>query len=159
MVALAAVAIATLCVPVSAMSARLVWNLTPSAPPGIYSIDHAVWRVGDRVAIRPSAVLARDLENRGVLPRGKLLIKRVAAGKGDTVCRYGAEVTVNGAWAATARTELNSGKLLPTWRGCRTLGHADVFLLGDTNDSYDGRYFGLTSAHEIIGRVVLLIAL
>lgn len=154
-----AAALAMLVVPVSANSARLVWNVTRSAPTGLYSIEQGSWHVGDRVAVRPADLLADDLERRGVLPRGKLLIKRIVAGQGDKVCRDGVDITVNGLAAAVARDVSGSGEKLPVWLGCRTLGPSDVFLLGDTADSYDGRYFGVTSADDILGRVSLLVAL
>ena len=154
-----AVAVAMLVVPVSANSARLVWNVTRSAPTGLYSIEQGSWHVGDRVAVKPAELLADDLDRRGVLPRGKLLIKRIVAGQGDEVCRDGADITVNGSAAAVARDVSGSGEKLPVWLGCRTLGPLDVLLLGDTADSYDGRYFGVTSADDILGRVSMLVAL
>ena len=159
LLSICAAAVAMLVVPVSANSARLVWNITKSAPTGLYSIEQGSWHVGDRVAVRPTELLTDDLERRGVLPRGKLLIKRIVAGQGDTVCRDGVDVTVNGLAAAVARDVSGSGDKLPVWFGCRTLGPSDVLLLGDTADSYDGRYFGVTSARDILGRVRMLVAL
>ena len=153
----AAAAIAMLCFTGNASSARLVWNTTASAPTGLYSIEQGTWRVGDRVAVRPSASLAEDLDRRGILPLGKLLIKRVAAGRGDTVCRDGKRVTVNGLQVAVAKVASRTAEALPLWGGCRRLGASEVLLLGDTPDSYDGRYFGVTSAEEVFGRVELLI--
>jgi type IV secretory pathway protease TraF len=154
----AAAAIAMLCFAGSASSARLVWNTTASAPTGLYSIEQGTWRVGDRVTVRPSASLAGDLDRRGVLPLGKLLIKRVAAGRGDTVCRDGERVTVNGSVAAMAKSASRTGEALPSWGGCRRLSASEGRLLGDTPDSYDGRYFGVTSADEVIGGVAMLVA-
>ena len=159
LLSICAAAVAMLVVPVSANSARLVWNITKSAPTGLYSIEQGSWHVGDRVAVRPTELLTDDLERRGVLPRGKLLIKRIVAGQGDTVCRDGVDVTVNGLAAAVARDVSGSGDKLPVWFGCRTLGPSDVLLLGDTADSYDGRYFGVTSTDDILGRVSMLVAL
>lgn len=154
---IAAVAIAMLCFTGNASSARLVWNVTASAPAGLYSIEQGTWRVGDRVAVRPSASLAEDLDRRGILPLGKLLIKRVAAGRGDTVCRDGERFTVNGSLAAIAKVASRTGEALPSWGGCRRLGASEVLLLGDTPDSYDGRYFGVTPAEDVVGRVALLV--
>jgi type IV secretory pathway protease TraF len=154
---IAAVAIAMLCFTGNASSARFVWNTTASAPTGLYSIEQGTWRTGDRVAVRPSASLAEDLDRRGILPLGKLLIKRVAAGRGDTVCRDGERVTVNGSLAAIAKSASRKRDALPSWGGCRRLSASEVLLLGDTPDSYDGRYFGVTSGAEILSRVELLI--
>ena len=147
-----------LAVPTSASSAQLVWNLTPSAPAGLYRIERKDWNVGDRVAVLPSADLAADLDERGVLRNGKLLIKRVAGAAGDTVCRQHDEVSINGRIVAVAKASGSDGAPLPSWHGCATLNDAQVFLLGDTADSYDGRYFGVTSANDVIGRAVNLIA-
>ncbi len=153
----AAAAIAMLCFTGNASSARLVWNTSASAPTGLYSIDRGTWRVGDRVAVRPSASLAGDLDRRRILPLGKLLIKRVAAGRGDTVCRDRERVTVNGSLAAIAKVASRKGDALPAWDGCRRLGASEVLLLGDTADSFDGRYFGVTPAKDVIGSVSMLI--
>ena len=153
----AAVAIAMLCFTGSASSARLVWNTTASAPAGLYSIEQGTWRTGDRVVVRPSASLAGDLDRRGVLPLGKLLIKTVAAGRGDTVCRDGERVIVNGSLAAIAKSASRTGEALPSWGGCRRLGASEVLLLGDTADSYDGRYFGVTLAEAVVGRVAMVV--
>src|SRR5690606_18601147 len=113
-------------------------------------------RVGDRVAVLPSQALAADLDKRGVLPEGKLLIKRIVAGAGDKVCRQIDEVSVNGQALAHAKMIGSQGDSLPSWQGCMTLGGDQIFLLGDTANSYDGRYFGVTSARDIVGRVAIL---
>jgi len=155
---LAATAIGMLAATAAPGSARLVWNTSPSAPAGIYSIESDGWRVGDRIAARPSTNLARDLDGRGILPLGKLLIKRVVAGEGDVVCRQGNAVTANATAVATALSVSGAGAALPVWSGCQTLGASDVLLLGETPQSYDGRYFGVTRAEEILGRVRLLVA-
>lgn len=155
---LAATAIAMLTATTAPGSARLVWNTSPSAPAGIYYIESDGWRVGDRIAARPSANLARDLDGRRILPLGRLLIKRVVAGEGDVVCRQGNAVTVNSTAVATALSVSRAGAALPVWSGCQTFGASDVLLLGETPHSYDGRYFGVTRAEEIVGRVRLLVA-
>ena len=72
------------------------------------------------------------------------------------MCRDGERVTVNGSLAAIAKVASRKGDALPAWDGCRRLGASEVLLLGDTSDSYDGRYFGLTSAQDIMGRVSML---
>jgi len=116
-----------------------------------------VRRIGDRVAVLASKALAKELADRGVLSGGKLLIKRVVAAAGDTVCRKGGEVTLNGRPVATARSADSEKRALPIWNGCVTLTTSDVFLLGDTAGSYDGRYFGVTRASEIVGRADLVL--
>ena len=158
MVGVALAAILMLAVPAAAGSARFVWNLTASAPAGLYRITHEPWIRGDRVAVLPGEALGADLEQRGVLANGKLLIKRAAAVAGDHVCRHGADVSIDGASVAKARDADSHGLALPSWDGCVTLADGEVFLLGDTPGSYDGRYFGVTSTSEIVGRADLVLS-
>ncbi len=158
MVCVALAAILMLTVPVAAGSARFVWNVTASAPAGLYRITHEPWFRGDRVAVLPGEALGADLEQRGVLAKGRLLIKRAAAVTGDRVCRHGSEVSINGEPAAKARDVDSHGLPLPSWQGCVTLDDAQVFLLGDTPGSYDGRYFGVTPMADIVGRADLLLS-
>ena len=135
------------------VQARLVWNFTPSIPTGLYWIENRAWEKGDRVAVDPSGSLLTTLKRTGVLENGRLLMKRVAAAAGDEVCRSDAQVLVNGSDVATARSDAN----LPMWSGCFRLQVGDVFLLGETDNSFDGRYFGVTSAEDIVGPVQSLL--
>jgi len=130
-------------------SPRLVWNFTPSIPTGLYSIEDREWRRDDRVALRPTGRLLELLRSSGVLKEGRLLMKRVAAYAGDEVCRKGQLVIINGVTVASARVD----QALPCWSGCFVLNSGDVFLLGETSNSFDGRYFGVTSATDIVGPV------
>jgi type IV secretory pathway protease TraF len=43
------------------------------------------------------------------------------------------------------------GRVLPTWRGCRVLHDGEFFVIGDTPDSFDSRYFGVVRADQIEG--------
>lgn len=149
--------VAALAFPVAAGSAQFVWNVTASAPAGLYRIERVRWHTGDRVAVLPADTLASELDRRGILPRGKLLIKRVVAAAGDTVCRRDGTVLVNDEVIAQAKSRDSTGELLPSWQGCTSLNESQVLLLGDTAGSYDGRYFGVTRASEIIGRADLLL--
>ena len=151
-----AAAVVVLAIPVTASSAQFVWNVSPSAPGGLYRIERGNWNLGDRVAVLPSQDLAVDLAARGVLQNGKLLIKRVVAVVGDSACRVDTTVFVNDEAVAQARSNDSKGEPLPSWQGCTALNEGQVFLLGDTAGSYDGRYFGVTRASEIVGRADLL---
>lgn len=144
--------VAMLCAGATA-SPRLIWNFTPSIPTGLYFLDDRDWKRGDRLALTPSGRLREALETSGVLKDDRLLMKRVAAVEGDEVCREGREVSVNGEIAAIARADAS----LPTWSGCVELNAKEIFLLGETEDSFDGRYFGPTSVEDIVGPVQLLL--
>ena len=45
---------------------------------------------------------------------------------------------------------------MPAWTGCHELAAGEYFLLMDSPDSFDGRYFGLTRREDLVGRAVLL---
>jgi conjugative transfer signal peptidase TraF len=152
-------AIGMLLVPARASPGAFVWNFTPSVPLGLYRVDTPSWARGDRVAVRPSARLANILQTAHVLDPGRLLLKRVAATAGDTVCREGVVVSINRAIVARAKNTDDRGAKLPTWSGCEQLGAGQVLLLGEVPESFDGRYFGPTDASDIIGRISPVILL
>jgi conjugative transfer signal peptidase TraF len=132
---------------------RLLWNASPSVPIGLYWVDVGTMpRNGDLAAIMPPPTVAGFLAERGYLPLGLPLIKEIAAVAGQVVCRFGHTITVDGVTAATARSYDRSGRPLPSWQGCRTLGDDEFFILNAARqDSLDGRYFGPFPADSIVG--------
>jgi conjugative transfer signal peptidase TraF len=136
---------------------RLLWNATASTPTGLYTVQPVrTLHVGDLVAMMPPEPVARFLADGGYLPRGMPLLKHVAALAGQTVCRFGHTVTVNGAATGKARERDSRGRSLPVWSGCHTLGNGEIFLLNRHPDSLDGRYFGPLPATSVLGRAVPL---
>lgn len=136
----------------------LLWNASASAPVGLYVIrpsDH--FEVPDLVVITPPAPLAHMLDQRGYLPFGVPLLKRIVALPGQQVCRHGRSLTVDGVAMAEAREHDRSGRDLPVWQGCRRIGDGEVFLLNWQHlDSLDGRYFGPLPRDAVIGRAIPL---
>ncbi|QKC98375.1 S26 family signal peptidase [Mesorhizobium sp. NZP2298] len=135
---------------------RLIWNASASVPIGLYSVE-----AGDKIDIADLAVvippksLATFLAERGYLPNGVPLLKRVVALGGQTVCRSGATITIGGVILGYARERDSRGRALPLWQGCRAIANNEVFLMNrDAPDSFDGRYFGPLSLASIIGRAV-----
>ena len=147
----AAATLATLTVPVSRYA---VWNATASVPTGLYAIrGRASLHVGERVAILPPTELRRLLAERHYLPASVPLLKRIAAVRGQHVCRFGHGVTINGTYAGAARARDHLGRSLPTWSGCRTLQVGELFVMNPSApDSFDGRYFGVLRMADVIGR-------
>jgi conjugative transfer signal peptidase TraF len=141
----------TLAMPVSRI---LVWNMTASVPIGLYWIRAKPYRyVGERVAIDPPPALRRILAERHYLPTGVPLLKRVAAVRGQRVCRFDHGVTIDGAFVGTARARDRQGRTLPTWSGCRRLRNGELFVMNpDAPDSFDGRYFGVLNERDVTGR-------
>jgi type IV secretory pathway protease TraF len=81
------------------------------------------------------------------------LIKPVLALAGQTVCRIGLIITIDGRERGVARERDHSGRPLPAWQGCRVIGAAEVFLMSpDVPASLDGRYFGPIPIATIAGR-------
>ena len=132
---------------------RLVWNASASAPVGLYAVgapEHL--DVGDMVIAwtpEPARMLAA---RRHYLPANLPLVKRIAAAAGDRVCAGKYSVRINGRLAAARLAEDRNGRALPAWSGCRTLGSEEYLLLMDRAESFDGRYFGVTSGSDVIGR-------
>ena len=108
----------------------LVWNASESVPIGLYHVRPAgKLDITDLVVALPPEPLATFLATGGYLPRGAPLIKRVLALPGQTVCRSGFTIVVDGIDMGSARTRDHGGRDLPTWQGCRILSKEEVFLM------------------------------
>ncbi len=140
------------------MPIKLIWNASASAPIGLYTIDFdGSFEVTDLVAVEAPEPLATFLADRGYLPKGVPLMKRVLAVSGQTVCRTNFIITVDGIEVGTALARDRAGRDLPVWQGCRRVHTGEVFLMNwEVRDSLDSRYFGVISTDQIIGRAVPL---
>jgi conjugative transfer signal peptidase TraF len=135
----------------------LVYNPSPSAPIGFYRIVPATdLRVGDMVVFRTPPLFAALFAERGYLPRGVSLIKRVVAMAGMAVCEQDGQLAIGGAHVADALPVDGHGRPMPIWRGCRALGKQEFFALMSYPASLDGRYFGPVPTALIIGKAVPL---
>lgn len=137
---------------------KLIWNASASTPIGLYSLDQPTHlEVSDLVAVDAPEPLASFLADRGYLPRGVPLMKRVSGLPGDEVCRIGTRITVNGSAMAEALSRDRFGRELPVWQGCRHIADGEIFLMNwPVQDSLDGRYFGPLPTRSIIGRATPL---
>lgn len=133
---------------------RFVWNVSASAPVGLYAVDRTrALAVGDMVAARLGEPHRTFAAERHYLPRNVPIVKRVAAVAGDQVCARGRIVSVNDAATAHRQARDARGRALPSWHGCAVLASDQLLLIGTNPASFDGRYFGLTVQSEVIGRV------
>jgi conjugative transfer signal peptidase TraF len=150
-VAMAVAAIGTTMDP--AITPRFVWNASASVPIGLYSVHPAHHLTVTAIAVAyPPEPLAGWLEERRYLPRGVPLIKPILALDGQTVCRVGPRITVDGREMGIAHDEDHSGRPLPFWQGCRVIGPSEVFLMNPHEPaSLDGRYFGPLPIAAIAG--------
>ena len=139
---------------ITPMPVKLIWNASASAPIGFYSIAfEGPFEVTDLVAVDAPEPLATFLAERGYLPKGVPLLKRILAVSGQTVCRSNLAITVDGVNVGVARDRDRAGRDLPVWQGCRRIADGDIFLMNPSvPDSLDGRYFGPIPARTVIGK-------
>jgi len=133
---------------------KLIWNASASAPIGFYLVTPAGGlHIGELVLVKPPEAVAGFLAQRGYLASGVPLLKHVLALPGQTVCRTGRIITVDGTSVGQALERDHLGRLLPAWRGCRLVATGEVFFMNwQSENSFDGRYFGPLSASTIVGR-------
>jgi len=137
---------------------KLIWNASASTPIGFYSVEPAKrLEVTDLVAVAAPEPIASFLADGGYLPGDTPLLKRVLGLPGQTVCRFGVLISVDGVAMGTALQRDRIDRPLPDWQGCRIVADGEIFLMNwDVPDSLDGRYFGPIPASAVIGRAVPL---
>jgi conjugative transfer signal peptidase TraF len=148
---LSIIQVAAIAIPTYAQAPWLIYNASGSAPLGFYRVDHHLPSRGDMAVIRPLATVANLLANRGLLPPGVPLLKRVVAAGGDQICRSNGVVFVNGKVIAEALDRGSDGLPLPFWEGCVQLFEGQFFVIQPYPYSFDSRYFGPVSECQIMG--------
>lgn len=128
-----------------------LYNGTPSMPVGVYLRSDGAIAPGAIVTVRATDVAPSYAAARSFTKPGNRFLKRIAATTGDLVCAYGPNVWINGEALPERQSHDTSGRTLPTWSGCLRLSHGQVLLLGETPDSFDGRYWGPTPVSRIEG--------
>lgn len=152
----AAVAIGCIALTIATPRPFVVWNVTASAPIGLYHRQFGEAIRGDWVLLRPPTEGAKLAASRNYFPQQMALIKRVAAQGGDRVCRSGQAVSINGRNAATALIRDAHGRVLPSWSGCIALKPGEIFVLNAPSASFDSRYFGPVPRANVIERIAPL---
>jgi conjugative transfer signal peptidase TraF len=135
----------------------LVWNVSASAPIGLYHVVPGSAARGDLVLAHAPESVRQLADERHYLPSKVPLVKRIAAARGDTVCAAGNAIFINGRLVAERLTTDRFERPLPNWSGCHLLENDKIFLLMEgVADSFDSRYFGPIPTAAIIGRLVPL---
>jgi len=132
----------------------LVYNPTPSAPPGFYTVSRPRdLHVGDMVIVSvPPAYRALVIERR-YIGDGVPLLKRIVALDGDLVCEHQGAVAVDGRSLAQALIADGQGRPMPIWEGCQRLAAGQFFAIMDRSlYSLDCRYFGPLPTALIVGK-------
>lgn len=143
---------------VSADRRPLVINLTSSVPVGLYTRSAAPPRTGDFVLVSLPTRLRAFAARRRYLPLNRLLLKIIAAGAGDVLCRLGPRVWAGGHTRVWALRTDALGRPLPNWRGCRRLRAHELFVLGRHPSSFDSRYFGPVPRQAVLSAVRPILA-
>ncbi|MBL8544299.1 MAG: S26 family signal peptidase [Hyphomonadaceae bacterium] len=128
----------------------VIFNSSPSVPTGFYLRTDASPARGAFVTVRAATVSLDYARMRRFSDASDRFIKRVAAGHGEIVCAQGATVTIGSQKLARASHD-SLGRPLPRWSGCRALAADEIFLIGDTPDSFDSRYWGPVPVSAIDG--------
>lgn len=134
----------------------VVYNPSDSVPRGWYRIGRmegaASLHVGSIVLARLPAGVAAFAAQRGYLPSGVPILKRIGALAPQSVCGREQLVRVDGVVVANTQTHDGAHRPLQAWSQCRPLALGELFLLGDTNPvSFDSRYFGPIAASAVLG--------
>lgn len=137
---------------------QIVYNPSDSVPRGWYRIVPAdALQVGSIVLAGLPAQAAALAAQRGYLPAGVPLLKRIGAVAPQRVCVDGTSVRIDDMAVATVKHADGRGRPLLAWQQCRRLAHGELFLLSSTNPaSFDSRYFGPILASGVIGSAQLL---
>ena len=138
-------------------------NTTSSLPYGLYQKDNTLRSLqkGDLVlACMPDSMAELALQ-RGYVAKGKCkngtvpVGKHIAATFGDTVNIDENGVTVNSVLvenSAPARAD-EQGRSLKAADINKILSRDEFLLLNSKDNSFDGRYFGITRYEDILGRI------
>lgn len=140
---------------------RLVLNVTPSIPTGIYRLDAdniSSFRVGDIVYFPVPPGHESILYGRGYLPPNAQLIKPVAAIAGDHVCVDDGHLLIRQIGPNKIFEMDSLGRPLPQLSFCRELEKGEIFILSSYSEqSYDSRYFGPVLEENVIAKAQLLV--
>jgi conjugative transfer signal peptidase TraF len=137
----------------------IIWNASKSIPIGLYRVEKGVPATGELAVLKLPSWAGSMADNRRYLPHGAWLLKPVAAGASNVVCRFGQHIFINGRIVACALRRDKSGRALPVWKGCASLRLGHIFVLSRYRDSFDSRYFGPVSSDLVLGTAKPIIIL
>ncbi|MGE0530768.1 MAG: S26 family signal peptidase [Hyphomonadaceae bacterium] len=117
----------------------ILFNHSPSVPVGFYVRGAGDLERGMFVTVRARDVAPAEAAAHDYDDEGDRFIKRLAAVAGQHVCSDGRMLSVDGVEVAMVQNRADAPQ---GWVGCRILASSEILLLGDSADSFDGRYWG-----------------
>jgi type IV secretory pathway protease TraF len=132
----------------------LIWNASESVPIGWYHVTKRQPVIDEIAVIKPAEWVEIYASARSYLPLQTPLLKPVRAIERSVVCRVGRYIFIDGKLAAKAKYLDTMHRMLPVWKGCRTLKFDEIFVLGLHRDSFDSRYFGPINRTQVLGIAV-----
>jgi len=129
----------------------LIWNASKSVPIGWYSVERRQPKLHEIAVVKLEDWPELYASSRSYLPANVWLLKPVAGLSPAVVCRFGRYVFVDGKLVARAKMFDRQHRILPPWKGCRTLNPDEVFLIARPANSFDSRYFGSIKTSQVIG--------
>lgn len=133
----ALISVAIYVFPVIHITKVIFFNTTASMPKGFYAVSHEVLRPGGLVVIESTKIKANKIR----LPM--YLLKRFIAYHGELVTINKEGLFMDG--KLTAKKLISSGVSFNS-----ILSPGQAIILGDSERSYDSRYFGLVDVSDLI---------
>ncbi len=156
-----ALAVAAIATPAAVpLPVRIVFNPSASVARGWYRVDalghpgslQESLQVGSIVLARLPAGVAAFAAQRGYLPEGVPILKRIGAMAPQAVCVFDRLVWIDGVPVAAVLTHDGARRPLHPRAQCRALMQSELFLLSNTHPaSFDSRYFGPIDAAAVLG--------
>ena len=137
---------------------HITYAATSSMPRGFYLVVPVkkIMRY-DIVEFMPPLTVLDFLKKRNWVPSSGLLVKYVFAIPGDDVCIRSGAVWINNKKIGKVYRFYAGEKKLPQTKICGRLKSDQYLLLSNRKQrSFDGRYFGAISSHNILGRAIPL---
>ncbi|MBN8748714.1 MAG: S26 family signal peptidase [Variovorax sp.] len=150
-------ALAALAVPLAVrLPVQIIFNPSASVARGWYRVDAASaaasLHAGSIVLARLPADVAAFAAQRGYLPEGVPILKRIGAVAPQAVCVLDRLVWIDGVPVAVVLAHDGAHRPLHQWAQCRALVAGELFFLSDTHPaSFDSRYFGPVDADAVLG--------
>lgn len=133
-------------------------NPTDSIETGIYrNALISNFSKGNYVSYKPEPKFQKYIgTNYNLKKRGKeiTVLKKIAASEGDVVEIRNYDIYINGEKSGRVIKLKGLNENLPNMR--KTLSKDEYFLMGETPDSFDSRYFGTVKKKDIISEIKLV---